>query len=69
MADVILTAIRSAPDGLTRSDISKLFDRNKSAEQISRALDALKSYGLADFTTKKNEGGGRPTEVWRARGA
>jgi hypothetical protein len=70
MADTILTGLRNAPEGLTRSDISKLFDRNKNADQISRAMDVLKGHGLADCTTRKSEGGkGRPTEYWRARGA
>jgi hypothetical protein len=60
-ADELLKALRAAPDGLTRTEISQVFGRNKSASEINRALTALVQHGLV---TSKNEDptGGRPTE-------
>jgi hypothetical protein len=70
MADTILTALRNAPQGLTRTDITRLFAGNKQAEQIERSLNILKAHGLADCGKKKSESGkGRATEIWRATGA
>lgn len=63
-ADVILRALRSAPEGLTRTDISGLFGRNKPPGVIGRALDELSSLGLA--RSERRETGGRAAEVWRA---
>jgi hypothetical protein len=65
MADTMLTALRSAPSGLTRTDITKLFGNNKSAQQITAALEVLRSHGLAEY--QKKEGLGRHSEVWISR--
>jgi hypothetical protein len=63
-ADEILKALRRSPAGLTRTDIAALFDRNKSANEIKRALDVLTNEGRARFETE--ETGGRPIERWFA---
>ena len=61
-ADAILSALRGSPNGLTRTDISKLFGRNLSADRIDRALSVLASGNLANMIREQT--GGRPSERW-----
>lgn len=63
-ADEILLQLRRAQDGLTRAQIRDIFDRNKSSEEIARALMFLHNAGLARFD--KEPTNGRPTERWFA---
>lgn len=63
-ADEILRALTAAPEGLTRSAIRDIFNRNVSAARITRALTALARAGLA--CGRKETTGGRPTERWFA---
>lgn len=63
-ADEILRALTAAPDGLTRSGLRDLFNRNISAARITRALTALSRAGLA--CGRRESTGGRPTERWFA---
>lgn len=64
IADTILSAIRSSPAGLSRTDISNLFGRHVLHGQIPRALGLLKELGLVD---RKDETTlGRPREIWFA---
>jgi hypothetical protein len=64
-ADEILRALRCAgPDGMTRTQISDLFGRNRSAERIGAALAFLVTHGKA--RSVKRGTGGRPVEVWLA---
>jgi hypothetical protein len=65
-ADAILAALRSNPEGMTRTEIRDLFGRNKSADDIARALGLALRYGLAIRETE--DSGGRPTERWYAAG-
>jgi len=67
-ADAIIQALRNAADGLDRTAISCLFGRNKPASEISRALTVLQEHGLARVSPVLPDGGGRPSEVWRAVG-
>jgi hypothetical protein len=64
-ADRILTALREAPNGLTRTEIAAIFGRNAPASEIERALALLARAGLASPTTEDT--GGRPVERWQAR--
>lgn len=64
VADEILRALRNAPDGLTRTDISDLFGRHRRAGELSRALGTLLELGLA--RREQEQTGGRPTERWYA---
>ncbi len=67
VADEILRALKKTPEGLTRTDISNLFSRNRSSESITHALTDLLSTGLVECTTKPPRGKGkRPTEFWKA---
>ncbi len=66
-ADEILRALRENRAGMTRTEISALFGRNKSAGQISRALAALLEAGRVRKTVlPADDTGGRPAELWQA---
>lgn len=63
-ADAILEALRSRPEGMTRTDIRDLFDRHKSTSEIGRALAILKANGMIRSQSERT--GGRPMERWYA---
>ena len=67
-ADAILATLRRrAPSGLTRSEISDVFGRNRSSGDIFQALELLLTSGKARFvTTPSGRRGGRPLETWYA---
>ncbi len=65
-ADQIAEALKVVgSDGMTRTDISDLFKRNKSADHINRALGLLLNLGRVRRETE--ETGGRPSERWFMR--
>lgn len=64
VADTILTALRGAPKGLTRSALRDLFSRHVSSAQLGRALSLLVAHGMARMEPQTT--GGRPSEVWKA---
>ena len=64
VADELLEALRSRPEGMTRDDIYNLFGRHRSRERIGSALTTLAEAGLAAMG--KESTGGRPVERWRA---
>jgi DNA-binding IclR family transcriptional regulator len=63
-ADRILQALRAAPNGLTRTEIRDLFDRNRNASEINGALTVLEERGLARRVPEATAG--RPIERWIA---
>jgi hypothetical protein len=63
-ADAILSALRSQPAGLTRTDISNLFARNVGNSRIERSLTALLGFGLVRFEEERTTG--RPAMRWFA---
>jgi hypothetical protein len=63
-ADTIRAALRRNPDGMTRTEISSLFDRHKAADQVTRALELLRSQKMAEFRSRPTKG--RPAERWFA---
>jgi DNA-binding transcriptional ArsR family regulator len=66
-ADEILRALRSHTEGMTRTEIRELFQRNKPSAEISRALGVLLEYGLATvIRSRETEDQSRPTERWKA---
>lgn len=69
MADDLLRALRKSPEGLTRTQIRDLFDRNRRAEEIERALGGLLENGLIQRQVEETAGRGRPSERWIAAGA
>lgn len=64
VADEIHAALRINADGLTRTEISALFQRNVSRDRLGRALLLLHRSKLAE--PKSVETDGRPAEVWFA---
>jgi hypothetical protein len=64
VADDILRALQQV-DGMTRTAISNLFGRNRSAERIGAALALLAIRGRARMEAR--ETAGRPTEMWFAQ--
>ena len=67
VADEILRALRNNLEGLTRTQIRDLFNRNVKAGKVQPALDLLHKSGLARVAIDGTEsGGGRPTERWFA---
>ena len=63
VSDQIMHALRDAPDGLTRSEVSGLFGRHQSAERIARALGLLESAGRVEQLQEKT--GGRTAKRYR----
>jgi hypothetical protein len=62
VAERILKALNAAPQGLSRTEISKELQGNTKAEQIDHALLVLKQMGFAKMTRAKTTG--RPLERW-----
>jgi hypothetical protein len=65
-ADTILRALRQAPDGLTRTELHKLFGSHLSTTDLDRALGLLVRLHLIVKVEADREGTGRPAERWRA---
>jgi Protein of unknown function (DUF3987) len=66
VADEILRALQCAGrEGMSRTAISDLFGRNRSADRIGAALGLLTARGRAKAEVKQS--GGRPTEIWFAK--
>ena len=63
IADTIKKAVYSTPRGLTRTDISNLFGRNRKSGDIEGALISLSERGLIKSVSEKSEGG-RSAERW-----
>ncbi|MGL4464031.1 MAG: DUF3987 domain-containing protein [Planctomycetia bacterium] len=60
----ILDALRDRPAGLSRTEISKLFQGNKPKAALDAALEILDDYGLAERADVPTDG--RSKEVWTA---
>ena len=67
-ADTLLTALkRAGKRGLTKTDITNLFDRNKNSDEIRRALSLLVTHRLVYRSSgPSGPSGGRPPERWYA---
>jgi hypothetical protein len=63
-ADTIRAALRRNPTGLTRTEISSLFDRHKPVDQVTRSLELLRNQKMAEFRSRATKG--RPAERWFA---
>ncbi len=63
-ADQILVLLRATAEGLTQSEISDHFSRNKTAAELKRALGVLQS--LALIRSEEEETGGRKATRWIA---
>jgi hypothetical protein len=65
-ADEIWTLARDRADGITRTEVSNLFSRNKKAREIDRALQALIDAGRLERATIRDPRNDRTLTVWRA---
>lgn len=63
VADQILKELQGHSEGLTRTQISDLFGRNKRSTDIGLALAELQLQGLAQ-SRQVGDTGGRPVELW-----
>ena len=64
IADEVYDALRMNPEGLTRTQISELFGRNKSRDDVGRALATLLELGRVQMIEVNT--GGRRAERWKA---
>jgi len=64
-ADEIWTLARDRHDGITRTEVSNLFSRNKKAREIDRALQALIDAGRLERATIRDARNDRTLTVWR----
>jgi hypothetical protein len=64
IADVVYVALLEAKDGLTRTKIRDLFQRNESSARINGALTLLLELGRV--RSKRKESGGKPAELFIA---
>jgi hypothetical protein len=62
-ADELWSAAKERPAGLTRTEVSELFSRNKKRREIERALSVLEHAGRLRRETRQAERG-RAAEVW-----
>jgi hypothetical protein len=62
VADEIVEALRQRPDGMTRTDITAIFGRNKPGDRIAKALSLLLAAGIAE--RQEVATGGRRAEWW-----
>ncbi len=56
---------KTNPQGVTRTQVSDLFSRNKRAREIDRALTAVVEAGRLERGETRTGGAGRPAGVWR----
>ena len=64
VADKILEFLKDKPEGLTQTDISSLFNRNKTAKQIKFALEKLSANGAIMYTQAKNPANNKIVNTW-----
>jgi len=64
-ADEIWEMAKTNSQGVTRTQVSDLFSRNKKAREIDRALTALVEAGRLERGETRTGGAGRPAVVWR----
>ena len=62
VADRIVEKLRAAPEGLTRTEISRMFQGHQAKDQIDAALSLLSGLGRAESRTEPT--GGRTVERW-----
>lgn len=67
VADTILRGLRGADAGMSRTEISVLFDGHRPTKDIARALGGLQDRALAHAVEEEGTGG-RPVQRWYAGG-
>lgn len=68
LSDSILSQLRATPNGMTRTELSKFLQGNKSSGEIGRALSFLEDQGLAEKVKEKSPNPlcKKPVERWKA---
>ena len=65
ISDTIFAALKDAgQDGLTRTDIARLFSHAISSSRVDTALNKLINSKLARYHQKQTGNRGRPVTVW-----
>jgi hypothetical protein len=64
-ADEIWSLARQRHEGITRTEVSNLFSRNKKAREIDRALQALIDTGRLERATVHDPRSDRTLAIWR----
>jgi hypothetical protein len=64
LAETLLSKLKAAPKGLTKTDLSAVVGRNRTAAEIDQALGVLAENGLATAELVETEG--RPAHRWFA---
>lgn len=54
--DSLFTEMKNHPEGMTRTEISNFFGRNKETRELDRILSMLEEYDLVEKNTRKTEG-------------
>ena len=65
LADEVLRLLRQS-GGMTRTELSNSFGRNKGAADLGRVLSMLEENGLGRMERDEGKGSGRPAERWIA---
>ncbi len=65
-ADNLAEALRQSEDGMTRTEISAFFKRNKLSVELDRILGLLLEHGKARREDVEQEGSKKPVERWYA---
>jgi hypothetical protein len=65
-ADKVIAVLRSTEGGLTRTEISDLFSRNKNSQELDRIQTTLLNANRIRVSYTKEEGTKKPTERWHA---
>jgi hypothetical protein len=65
-ADKVLSVLKGTEGGLTRTEISEIFGRNKSRQELDRIREALLKAGKLRVSHVKEEGSKKPVEKWQA---
>jgi hypothetical protein len=67
-ADEIWVMARDRHDGVTRTEVSNLFSRNKKPREIDRALQALIDAGRLERAIIRDQRSERSLTIWRPLG-
>jgi hypothetical protein len=65
-ADKVLVALKDAEDSMTRTEVSELFGRNKSRQELDRIREALIKAGRVRVSLSTEGGSKKPIERWKA---
>jgi hypothetical protein len=65
-ADKVLTALKDTEGGMTRTEVSELFGRNKSRQELDRIREALVKAGRVRVSLNAEGGSKKPVERWSA---